>query len=218
MSRPWPSLFLTKKQKATMPYLRGSTKKGPSSYSKPSIQNQLNTLKRQVGRNTPAKEFWRKTYAKAPVGAGHNQTTIDLTSDFINNVNFRDTVNGDKFNNWWGHLNITSVAGVKNCRIVAYVPKKPGTTWAPALSGSGYVDHADPHAFWVIADRQMTLEQTTYPSTMKVRLNLRGMQTLYNTSSSVLERGDIRILIMWDTVNTSGTDVFLGAQLCVSDK
>jgi len=196
-----------------------STTPGASSnakYAKPTLQNQLNVLKRQVARNTPSKEYWQNDYT-AVAAMGILGTDIPISVDFIANATYRDNINGDRFANHWLRLGITIPNGVDTVRIIVYTAKKTGQVYNAGTSLATFVRALDPAA-WNIFHDEIYQPVLDGRQTFSRKVKLRGVNTIYNASSSVLERGDIRVAIITDKSTVSSTVFNLNAQLCYSDK
>lgn len=205
-------------KKVTMPYLRGSFKK--PTYKKASLENKVARLQRQVGRNTAGKEYFRNSVQLVAIGSGYNSQDIDLTQSIISNARFRDVINGDR---WYNRsINFRSVLfpDVSACRFVLYSCKKASTFFNPATSAEGFTTPLDPAAFTVYKDFYVTMHDQTERATINENLSLRSLMTIYNDSSTVLEKGQIRIHMMWYDPGTTGGSINGNAhwQLCVQDK
>lgn len=199
--------------KYIMPYLRGTKK---ASYVKPNVQAQINQLKRRVNRNAAAKCYFRKTSdPSAPVGIGGNEVVI--TDDLIADSSFPLNISGDSFCNQW--LKLSGLVDYSNTafRVIVYRPVKAGNTYSLPTTKSELVRIPDPAAFYVYADFFINQKETTTDMGWKRYIPLRNMQTIYNRSSSTLEKGDIHIQFSWEKTNTAGPHT-TGLQLCYTDK
>lgn len=198
-------------------YLRGSyNRRMPGGYEKPSIQNQVNLLKRQVAKNSPEKRYFREAYTNtAP--AGVSGADLPITSNFVADASFRNNVNGDKWRNHF--LKLSGIVDDENLtfRVIVYVPRKTGNTIALPTVASDIPLLHDPSAFWIIDDFyvQKTAQVTDVGWNRVV--NLRGLESIYNQDSSILEKGSIRIQLRW---NKTGVAIpyYLSTMLCISDK
>jgi len=197
-----------------MPYLRGT--KTTAKYVKPTFQNQLNMLKRQVARNTPAKTYWQNDYSFT-AAAGVRGTDCPLSVDFIANATYRDNINGDIFKNHWVRLGLTTPNGVDAVRVIVYTAKKTGQVYNAGTSMATFIRGLDPAA-WNIYHDEIYQPVIDGRQTFVRKVNLRGVNTIYNASSSTLEKGDIRICIVTDKSTVSSLCFELNAQLCISDK
>lgn len=205
-----------------MGYLRGSIPQSFSSrqkratYVKPTIQNQINQLSRRVGQNQPAKNYFRTSYTDTAILTGVGSTDSSLTNDFIAGTNFRNYVNGDT----WSNVGLRIRGVIENAadtfRVIVYVPKKTGNGLTASAVKSDMARILDPAAFWVLTDFYVE-RQSVARGTYDKYISLKNLQTIYNTDSTVLERGDIRIYIAWDASST-GLVHHTSAQLCVRDK
>lgn len=206
-----------------MPYDR---KTGMSIRADPrrTIRNELNSLKRRIGKNESAPVYFNKTQPKIPstatgVGSYPNPTDVSITGEFIASSGFRDLINGDQFYN----VNLT-VSGVldtqcENMRIVIYSPRK--TSNGPVL-GTGDIglfhNTYDPSAFKVYSDRYINRGSSALEA-FRYFVNLRSLKTTYNDSAATLEEGEIRMSIYTYMANTSAnTNTQVRTFLCCKDK
>lgn len=197
-----------------MPYLRGNNLRKTATYVKPTLQNQINTLKRRVGKNKAAKSYFRVQYSDSPVSSGVGSSDHSLTNSFIGGSNFRNYVNGDSWTNVGLRLRGVCSMNVITFRVIVYVPKKPGNGLTSSLVKSDLARILDPAAYWVLSDEFIRSDTA---GTFQRYINFKGLQTIYNTDSTVLERGDVRIYFAWDTA-ASGVTHNTSAQLCITDK
>lgn len=198
-------------------YLRGSYNKPMAGgYAPKTIQNQINTLKRQVGKNKPAKCYFRENYT-ATASAGIGGTTHSVTNDVISNANFRNNINGDVWTNHY--LRLSGIVDNTNLttRIIVYVPKKTGSSITSPTTAFGLVAIPDPAAWWVLDDFYVTQARDADDHGFNRFVSLKGLHTLYNTSATTLERGEIKIAVYYSVPNAN-TPYFMQAMLCCSDK
>lgn len=188
------------------------------------IRNELNALKRRVGKNEAAPVYFNKTQpaiASTATGTGAytNPTDVSLTGEFIASSGFRDLINGDQFY----HINVV-VSGVldpqcENMRIVIYSPRK--TSNGPSL-GSGTVglfhNTYDPAAFKVYSDRYMNRGSNALEA-FRYYVNLRSLKATYNDSAATLEDGEIRMSIYTYMANGAvNSNTQVRTFMCLKDK
>lgn len=166
---------------------------------RPTLQNQITRLQSQVARNKPETLYFRSSSDYTAASLGRYQINILPTSSLIGSTEFRNNVTGDK----WRNLTVDFSALLKNTnavfRIMCYVPKKTGERFTP--SSEEFNRHPDPSAFWVISDEIVTNMNTNSNNASKnrgykKRFNLKGLHTLYNSSSANLEKGEIVISVL----------------------
>lgn len=181
--------------------LRGTVRKYEKAVygQRPTLQNQITALKTQVSRNKPETQYFRSSSFYDHPSTGRNQLNILPTTTLINDTSFRDNVTGDK----WRNLSIEFSALLKNTssayRIICYVPKKVGQRFSPV--SQEFNRQMDPSAFWIIHDEVIThlnsnSNNATKDMAYKRRFNLRGLHTVYNSSSATLEKGEIIISVI----------------------
>lgn len=182
--------------------LRGTYKKSNklvvAKTIRPSLQDQLQALKTQVNRNKPEIQWFRgdgTITSVSPTAVDLN--TVNITSSIIASSDFRNNVIGDIWTNIALSMRFYVNPDCSHFRYVIYVPKKTGTIFAPTQHQ--FVRMPDPSAFWILADNTCTTDTATNFKGQRafnktVRLN--RLKSIYNTSSSVLERGEIKVLIM----------------------
>lgn len=197
--------------------LRGTMRKYERSvYNKrPTLQNQITALKTQVARNKPETQFYRVSNNYNASVTGRYQFNILPTDSLINATDFRDNVTGDKWRNLFVDFSALLLDTNIAYRIMCYVPKKSGTRFTP--STEEFNRHHDPSAFWMISDEIVDNANTNSNNSSKVvsykkRFNLRGLHTIFNSSSSVLERGEIVVSIIGSAPST-GNQVEYGWEL-----
>jgi len=200
-----------------MPYLRG-TKSTVGSYSKPSFQNQLNLLKRKVNQNTPSKSNHQRQYILTAVAAGITGATINVTEDFVGAVEYRDLINGDSFTNHTLRLSIKVRPEVTAFRVVVYTPKVTSSTYAVPTTDNEFTRFLDPAAFTIYHDSWVNRQADLDESIFFRNINLRRMRTIDNGSSGVLEKGNLRVCLMWNKGGGTTVPAHVSTMLVVSDK
>jgi len=205
-----------------MPYLRG-TKRGSVSQSALSavrpatLQNQINKLKQDVGKNKPGIEYYREQVNLSHTTEPWSVETFTPTESFIASSDYRNTINGDRFTNHRLRVYLHTQLSVESARLCIYVPKRPDQSFEPPNNDLGFVTVPDPAAFWVLSDNYIRADDSATPRHFMRDVSLRGMITLNNVSSSVLEKGNIKILVMLQA-ETTGAKGTLGFRLAVTDK
>lgn len=198
-------------------YLRGRSKSAKyASYSAPTYQNQINVLKRQINKQKPAKVYYREAY-ETSASAGFGHTDHNLTGDFIASTNFRSLVNGDRWNNVYLRLNAVVDKTCNSFRVIVYVPKVTGASYNPGTTVSDIPRILDPAAFWVLADVMVDLKADLGDPSFQRLVKLNNLMTIYNTSSGVLEKGQIRMCCIWNKTTTA-VPYHISAMLCMTDK
>jgi len=199
-----------------MPYLRGT--KPSAKYAAPSgLQAQVNALSRRVAQNTRQKNFWRKQY-ELPQSAGYDGLSIDVAAAFVIDPSYRTMVLGDKYTNHWIRLNWLLQNTTDLMRIIAYVPKKTGGFIAPPSDEESFLRIPDPAAYTVFHDQFYSVVDRGVDRAFKKVINLRNMVTNYNGSSSTMERGDLKIMVMKQGTGTTGDAFNVNLLYCISDK
>jgi len=186
---------------------------GPSAVvpvSKYEIQNaQIRNLSRMVRSNKQQiSNFENEATVSVNPATQNAKATINLTTDFTGSASYEKLVLGDKFKNKWltlrlnmDGLNLTG-AGLDYVRIVIYWNKKTGNSFSPTYVSTT----ADPAAFTVVFDRMFfPLQQVGAGSiaTNTIRIPLKDKITTYNQSSSVLEDGELKMLVMASNSNAT---------------
>jgi len=193
--------------------------KPPGSSKSAPYQAQIDALRRRVAQNTAAKSFFTstQTFSSATGVAG---VTYNLTSLFTASGQFRDYVTGDKYINNWLRLNFLVQQNISAFRFVVYTPKKTTTDFLPSpTTTSDLTIVPDPAAFTVWHDEYIN-PPDTFNSDCGIRrtINLRRLMTIYNESSSVLERGEVKLWV--GVAKSSGFSVAfdVGTMLALQDK
>jgi len=203
--------------KYIMPYLRGA--KSLTKYPAPaSVQNQLNQLKRKVAQNTPAKVNHQRQYALSPAPSGVSGANINVTDDFISATEYRDLVNGDSYTNHTLRLCIKVKPEVSAFRVIVYSPKVTSSSYAIPTSDNNLTRYPDPAAFAVYHDSWVTRQADLDESIFFKNINLRRLTTVYNGSSSTLEKGAIRVMVEWSKGGGSTVPGHITTMLILSDK
>lgn len=200
-----------------MPYLRGTLSRKGTAAKPKTLKNEIELLKRRVSSITPRRIYFREPKPILGAGSpGYLYREWSLTSDFIANDDFRTDINGDRWKNHWVKLMYTAESpAVTQLRVIVYSPKKAGAPFTPQLDSEGFTTPPDPSAFTVYYDNFVVNGNSFNPLYFK-RLVKLNFSTLYNSSSKVLEKGDVRILVFFDNDQSLGGG-HMYTQLCVSD-
>ncbi|MBA7556247.1 hypothetical protein ES705_48946 [subsurface metagenome] len=204
-----------------MPYLRG--KKAPYAFAhkgaQPAgLQNQINRLKTQVGKNTPETKYFRFSATIDSATSGNELSTINATQALINSTSFRDNINGERWSNVAINLNVIAQPDCTNLRVMIYVPKRSGESFSPSLlSGTCYTRFPDPGKYWVLADKMMTSQTTDVITPLKMRCNLKGLKTILDSNATAIEKGEIKIAFFTNGINALAPQISYSAELVYHD-
>lgn len=201
--------------------LRGTYKKSNkmvvAKAMKPSLQEQVNSLKMQVGRNKPEVQYFRGDGTITSTGTGTEQNTINITASLIASSTFRDNIIGDRWTNIALALSFYLSADCTHFRYVVYVPKKTGTSFTP--TAQQFVRYPDPSAFWVLADKSVTLDPSAggFRSVRKT-VKLNRLKSIYNLDTTTLEKGEIKVLLITNGTNAATQQLEYGFNLIFANK
>lgn len=204
-----------------MPYLRG--KKAPYAFAhkgaQPAgLQNQINRLKTQVGKNTPETKYFRFSATIASVTNSNELSTINVTQALINSTTFRDNINGERWSNMGFNLNVVSLPDCTNLRVLVYVPKRTGENFSPSLaSATCYTRFPDPNKYWVLADKTVSSQTDDYITPLKMRCNLKGLKTILDSNATAIEKGEIKIALFTRGNTAVADQVSYSAELVYHD-
>ncbi len=187
------------------PYLRGTAnKKWAASYAKrPTLQNQITSLRRQVNNQKPETQ-WLRVNGTMPAIAAAGLVTITPLLTQIAATDFRDQVLGDRWKVKGLKMIFDTDPQVNGYRVVLYRCKRAGTTWNPLATSSPFTDIPDPTAFTVIQDRIYGRDHTTHkqPTIHNMRFT---SHIRYDSNTTVLEAGDFKVAVIYYTDTSSGT-------------
>lgn len=209
-----------------MGYLRGT--KGSStqnivrvSRSPKTLSQEVRALKRRVALNTNAPHYYRALTAFNSSGASAwTVETLDITGNFTSTSTYHDNVTGDEYLNNNLQLKVDVKNDVLKCRMVVYVSKNPLVTFNPSAGLTGFMTQPDPNSFWILKDVYINHQTDVFDTSTTYWMNLQKMKTIFNTESNIVEKGRIRVcLIYFNQSSPSGTaTIQLGQQLSVTDK
>lgn len=171
--------------------------------TRPTLQNQITALSRQVALQKPEIQHWRWAgNYNSGTQAGQTLVELNATDDLIQSTNFRQNVTGDQWRNKVFKYKINFEPNCLWARVVIYVPKKAGDRFQPTAYTSTSIP--DPSQFWVISDRFYKANNTNrnYPGNATV--NLRNMKTIYDSQVTAIEKGELMMAIFTET-NTQNT-------------
>lgn len=198
--------------------LRGTyKKKWDAAYAKrPTYQNQIDALKVQVGKNKPELQYFRTAGGHTSTGIATDIVNLLPTGSLIGASTFRDRVTGDKWVNKFLKLRFVATDDCQVMRVIVYFPKKTGTRFAPSLYP--LTDIPDPSAFWVLRDSTFTEKDASGRFNMEMNIGLRGKQTLYDSDSTNIERGELVVCVMSQGATASTTQYGYGYELGFTNK
>lgn len=187
----------------------------------PTLQNELYRLKRKVARITPGLNYFTRTATLSSseiAPFSYHVVTVTPTEDFIADAAYRTLITGDDFLNKFIKLKYTgNTTVIQQVRIVVYVPMKPTTLFQPQSDASGFVTIPDPNAFRVLYDSMKVNPNSLQPLHWQHTIQLRNLMTVYNGSSSTIEKGNLKICVMYQNL-TDELGGVLGWQLVTQDK
>lgn len=189
-----------------MPNLRGTyAKKWDAAYAKrPTLQNQITTLRRQVNQQKPETQWFRAsgTLNAGPPGLIQVVQIAPITTQILAS-DFRDGVLGDQWKIKGLKLVLNAETQVTDHRVVIYKTKRAGTSWNPSQAASPFTEIPDPTAFTVVHDRVYsrltTVNKQSSIHSLPLTSNVR-----YDSNSTVLEAGEFKIAILYYTGTNSG--------------
>lgn len=209
-----------------MGYLRGT--KGSRSYvtvrpqmGPKTLRQEVRALKRAQARYRNAPHYFLLRSTLNSSGAtSWSREDIDLTDAFTSTGTYHDNVTGDEYlnNNLQTKVDVSN--DVIKCRMVIYVPKNPLVTFTPTLDQAGFTTQPDPNSFWILKDVYINHNTDVFNTATTYWVNLRGLKTIFNTDSNIVEKGRVRILFLYfNQSNPSGNgSVFISNQLSITDK
>lgn len=199
--------------------LRGTyKKKNVLSYKAPSLQNQINALRRQVLDQKRDPEYFQIHGEVVHSTANWKVTQVNLTNEMITATGFRDAINGDSWRNNYLDMRFLTKTRVEFCRVIIYAPLRSGATFTPSVDDAGSVVVPDPTAFKVLHDDIFIMHAALVTEEGRRRwINLRKLVTLYNGHNTTIERNDIKMTIITKASST-GSSVMWNAVFCVTEK
>lgn len=210
-----------------MGYLRGTSKPTNTTYHsrypiKKTLGQEVAALKRKVSKNKAAPYSFRQVLQfDAPTVAGaYVLHTINLTDRFVTSSTYHDNVTGDWFINKSLNLKMTLVGDLLRYRVIVYKPRRVGTSFAPGENAAGYVSHPDAAAFNVMRDVYSAPIEADSPRSISLRIPLRDMKTCFDTDTNLIEQGEIKVALLYQSNELSGATIVttIGTMLTVCDK
>lgn len=185
---------------------------------RPTLQNQVDALKVQVGKNRAETQYYRGSGVHTSGGtAGATEiTNIVPTTNLVASGTFRDKVTGDKWVNKFLKLRFVSTDDCQVLRVIVYFPKRAGTRFAP--SSFRLTEIPDPSAFWVLRDQTFTQKDASGRMNAEMMIGLRGKMTLYDSDSALLERGELVVCVMSQGSTATTTQFNYGYELAYCNK
>lgn len=186
-----------------------------------SLQQQVNSLRRQVARNTNSPYFYRVLTTFNSGGATTWKTDqFNLTDSFVTSTTYHDNITGDKFINNNLHLLVDLKQDTTKCRMIVYIPKNPDVNYNPGAGQSGFMSHPDPNSFWVLKDVYINHDDDVHDTSRQFSINLRGQHSIYNTDNNIIEKGNVKVFMIYYNVASSSSlpAVSIGHRLSVTDK
>jgi hypothetical protein len=158
----------------------------------------IRKLQRQVAKNTQEKIYFRSSGNIVPSGIGISNYTITITDNFVNNNVYRDDILGDTFRNLAFSINFLFPSVYDTCRMVLYKPIKAGASLPITNVVADFTTQWDPKQFHILSDRVFNPKDDIDTRMPRLNVNLRGLLTKYNSANSVLESGELKMVIVHD--------------------
>lgn len=176
--------------------LRGSYKKYAKYQrnTKPTLQNQITSLKYKVGSLKPETQYFRGVGNHTSTSGSTEITNLLPTGNLIASSGFRDNVTGDRWVNKFLKLRFVAEPANTLLRVIVYFPKKPGTRFTP--SSFATVSIPDPSTMWVLMDKTVTEKDASGKFSFDALINLKGKHTIYDSNSATIERGELIVAVM----------------------
>ena len=178
-----------------MPYLRGYRAKYRPASALPNLRyaSRLDWLERKINRQKQEIQDRHNSATATSAISNLNQINFSVTGDLIASSGFRNKIIGDKWGNQSLKVRVRGVDDVTSMRIIVYVPRKVGTTFTPTL----FTTEPDHTLYRVFADRTYSLPANGGDITGVVYTKLGGLITHYDTSSTTLDQGEVRLTVIW---------------------
>lgn len=194
-----------------MGYLRGTVKRERAIASANAKDNafRLNWLERKVQRRRQELQDRHVTGTHVSTASNTNVLNFSPTSALIASSGFRSKIIGDQWYNHSLHAKIRGLGdttasgpGVTSIRAIIYVPRKQGTTFVPV----SFCETVDKSRFRVYAERTSVLQSNGGDCYVDLYANLKDLITWYDTSSTTLEKGEIKLCVIWKST-VAGTNM-----------
>lgn len=190
-------------------YLRGTLATwaaGRSTYSKPTLENKLRSLQRQINKNKPALVEFSTDYTQIHSGSGYVQNTRDLTDDLVAATDFRDKINGQDFTNAYLRLNFVGGVGFQQVRVVIYHPLTTLDSFTPGATQAGMATVPPIKQFKVLLDTFLPIETSSSYPVAALRVPLRGLLTKLSDGGTA-ERGNLKMLVLSNSTGASNAAI-----------
>lgn len=184
--------------------LRGTARKHERKVfnQRPTLQNQITALRRQVNQAKPETQYMRIQGNKYNPNDLVHITNYNITQTLVNLTNFRDNVTGDQWRNLFLKLHLNIANTNKLFRVMLYVPRTVGERFSP--SSNEFVSIPDQSSYWVIYDRILNDRDVNGYHHLQKTLSLRNLKTIYDSNKASIEKGEIVLsIITQGTTNAS---------------
>lgn len=209
-----------------MVYLRGTANQLQAARKRqragpPTLANKVAKLQRQVAHNTPGLNYFLRTESPnsdVSTGFDYQVANVNPTSEYVGSTQYRTEITGDTFYN--KRIKIVYTADtdkISAMRLVVYSPKLADTIFKPQNTPQGFCTVADPAAFNVYFDEVIEMKESLDPLSFSRVIQLYNKMTEYNGGTATLERGPIRITLLYKNTIDANAGV-IGYQLTTQDK
>lgn len=176
-------------------------------------QQQIIQLRRLVARNTPQVSNWNYyTALVTAASVGVQSFSINTTALFTASADFDAQVIGDRFLNHSLYFSANFPTDVERARVIIYWCRKAENV----SSVNTFVESLDPAAHIVVYDR--CFFPKVGASVFRTKINLKKVMTVYNKSSDVLEKGDLRIRVLIENPTAAQRSIPTSQRLFLSNK
>ena len=170
------------------------------SYGKPSLQIQVDKLKRKVASNKAEQFTFKQGGTITPPSTSQGQTNLNITDLIYTDSDFRDDITGSIWKNHWMDIRFHLPNDMTTFRCIVYVPKRPGLNFVPPTRA--VINQPDHNTFWVLYDKALTPDVNTN-HVHKARLSLKGLKTEYSSDGSTLDAGEIKVAFIYGGTTSS---------------
>jgi hypothetical protein len=178
------------------------------SSGRPSLQMQVDKLKRKVAANKSEIFTFNQGASITPPSTNQTQTNVNITDLIYTDTDFRDDITGNTWKNHWMDIRYIVPNNMTTFRVVVYVPKRPGLNFVPTTRAM--LKQPDHNTFWVLYDKAVTPDVSTN-HIYKARLNLKNLKTEYSSDGTTLDRGEVKVaLIYGGTTSTFSYQIEMG--------
>lgn len=181
-----------------MAALRGTWRKqqiNKALAGRPTLQNQITSLRRQVNSQKPETQFYRFQGNHTSLGTDVEQVNILPTATLIGSTGFRDKVTGDEWSNMALKMKFNMTDSCEYARIICYVPKKSGDRFAPSTFST--VTHPDPSSYWVISDTYVNhTGSSNNNKSISKYFPLKKLKTIYDSNAVEITKGEVVVTVI----------------------